>query len=101
MSSKTLTWDMEESLLELPILGIHTHLEGGHLDARGLHDVLLHHIAVSDLYAAGCPTGKRLARFQNFPMDEEADLRIQEGLPFPVSVENTSSSWAVHIGGPK
>jgi hypothetical protein len=58
VSSRTLTGDMEESLSDLRILDIHTHLEGGHLDVRRLHDVLLHHIAVSDLCIAGCPTGR-------------------------------------------
>ena len=48
---------VEAALAELPILDIHTHLVGGKLAARGLHDVLLYHMVVTDLYAAGCPTG--------------------------------------------
>lgn len=97
MSSKTLTWDMEESLPELPILDIHTHLVGGRLDARGLHDVLLYHMAVSDLCAVGCPTGMRLKRFPSFYADEEAHVHIREALPFLPYVQNTSSPWAVRI----
>ena len=53
---------VEEALAEVPVLDIHTHLVGGQLGARGLHDVLLYHMVVSDLYAAGCPNGARLDR---------------------------------------
>ena len=52
--------ELEAALAEVPILDIHTHLVGGKLAARGLHDVLLYHMVVSDLYAAGCPSGARL-----------------------------------------
>src|ERR1043165_8647125 len=55
----TKTKMLEEALAEIPVLDIHTHLVGGRLGARGLHDVLLYHMVVSDLYAAGCPTGAR------------------------------------------
>ena len=52
--------ELEAALAEVPILDVHTHLVGGKLAARGLHDVLLYHMVVSDLYAAGCPTGLAL-----------------------------------------
>ena len=51
---------IEEGLAKLPVLDIHTHLIGGKLGARGLHDILLYHMVVSDLYAAGCSNGARL-----------------------------------------
>jgi len=70
---------------------------GGPLDARGLHDMLLYHMAVSNLYAVGSPTGMRLKRFPSFYADEEAHVRIQEALPFLPRVQNTSSPWAVRI----
>ena len=47
------TAELEAALAEVPVLDIHTHLVGGKLGARGLHDVLLYHMVVSDLYAAG------------------------------------------------
>src|SRR5216683_553202 len=97
MNLKTLARDMEEALAGVPVLDIHTHLIGGSLGARGLHDVLLYHMAVSDLYAAGCRSGTRLTQFPGFPTDEEAHARIQEALPFIAYVQNTSSSWAVRI----
>jgi hypothetical protein len=51
----------------VPVLDVHTHLVGGKLGARGLHDVLLYHMVVSDLYAAGCPNGARLTQFPAWP----------------------------------
>ncbi len=55
--------ELESALAEVPILDIHTHLVGGKLAARGLHDILLYHMVVSDLYAAGCPSGARLTQY--------------------------------------
>ena len=62
MSATTLAAQMEEVLAGLPMFDIHTHLVGGRLGARGLHDILLYHMVVSDLYAAGCPSGARLSQ---------------------------------------
>ena len=53
MASATIVEDLEQALAEVPIIDIHTHLIGGKLAARGLHDVLLYHMVISDLYAAG------------------------------------------------
>jgi hypothetical protein len=97
MNSKALIQDLEQGLAEVPILDIHTHLVGGKLAAQGLHDVLLYHMVVSDLYAAGCPTGRRPTEYPEFPTDKEAHDRIQEALPFLSRIQNTSSSWAVRI----
>ena len=80
-----------------PILDAHTHLVGGRLGARGLHDILLYHMAVSDLYAAGCPSGKRLTEYPHWPSPEEAEARIQEAIPYLRHVRNTSMSWAMRL----
>ena len=53
MTTQTLVQDLEHALATVPVLDIHTHLVGGKLGARGLHDVLLYHMVISDLYAAG------------------------------------------------
>ena len=89
--------ELEEALAEGPMLDIHTHLVGGKLGARGLHDVLLYHMVVSDLYAAGCPSGARLTQFPNWPTHEEAHARIREAIPFLSHIQNTSSFWGVRI----
>ena len=58
---------------------------------------LLYHMVVSDLYAAGCPTGKRLTQFPGWPGRDEADSRIKEALPYLKHIQNTSSFWGVRI----
>src|SRR5579859_5294355 len=89
--------NVEEALAELPVLDIHTHLVGGRLGARGPHDVLLYHMVISDLYAAGCPSGSRLTQFPGWPDEAEATGRIEEALPFLAAIQNTSSAWGVRI----
>src|SRR5437764_14119345 len=89
--------DLEAALGDIPILDIHTHLVGGKLGARGLHDVLLYHMVVSDLYSAGCPTGTRLTQFPGWPTEKEAHSRIEEAIPFLPHIRNTSSSWGVRL----
>ena len=59
MNSPTTVEQMEDALSEVPVLDVHTHLCGAKLGAQGLHDVLLYHMIVSELYAAGCPSGAR------------------------------------------
>ena len=65
--------ELEAGLAEMPIIDVHTHLVGGRLAARGLHDILLYHMLVSDLYGAGCPSGARLTEFPNWPDAAEAE----------------------------
>jgi glucuronate isomerase len=95
MDTSVFIRDLEDALAEVPVLDIHTHLVGGRLGARGLHDVLLYHMVVSDLYAAGCPTGARLTQFPAWPDQDEAGARLNEAIPFLPHVQNTSSFWGV------
>jgi glucuronate isomerase len=89
--------ELESALAEIPILDIHTHLVGGKLAARGLHDILLYHMVVTDLYAAGCPSGSRLTQFPGWPTEDEAHTRIRQALPYLKHIQNTSSFWGVRI----
>lgn len=93
----SLTHEILRALAEIPVLDVHTHLVGGRLGARGLHDILLYHMVVSDLYAAGCPTGKRLTEYPGWPDKAEGRRRIQEALPYLERVRNTSSMWGVRL----
>jgi glucuronate isomerase len=86
---------MLEELDGVPILDAHTHLVGGRLSARGLHDILLYHMSVSDLYAAGCPDGARLTQYPAWPDRAEAERRITRALPFLPLVKNTSTAWCI------
>jgi glucuronate isomerase len=97
MAATNSTHDLEQALVEVPTLDVHTHLVGGKLGARGLHDILLYHMVISDLYAAGCPTGKRLTEYPAWPSREEAQARIEEALPFLPQIQNTSSYWGVKL----
>ena len=97
MSSKYLMKELESTLAEVPVLDAHTHLVGGRLGARGLHDVLLYHMVVSDLYSAGCPSGARLTQYPNRPTSAGAHARIQEALPYLKHIRNTSSSWVLRM----
>jgi hypothetical protein len=87
--------ELEEGLKQIPILDVHTHLCGGKLGAQGLHDVLLYHMSISDLYAAGSPNGARLTEFPQWPSEKEAHQRIEEAIPHLHNVRNTSIFWGV------
>ena len=97
MTNQPLQAELFEELCALPLLDVHTHLVDGKLGARGLHDVLLYHMAVSDLYAAGCPSGARLTQFPGWPSQQEAEQRILEALPYLKYVRNTSISWGIRM----
>lgn len=93
----TLASDLEAALAELPMFDVHTHLVGNHLGARGLHDIMLYHMVISDLYGSGCPSGARLTQYPGWPSDEEATQRITEAIPYLPSIRNTSCSWMMRM----
>src|SRR5580698_7819468 len=95
MKTSTTIEKIEASLTEVPVLDVHTHLCGAKLAAQGLHDVLLYHMIVSELYSAGCPSGARLTQFPNWASKKEAHTRIEEALPFLRFIQNTSGWWGV------
>jgi len=97
MTSGTLQRELEQGLDELPLIDAHTHLVGGRLGARGLHDILLYHMLVSDLYGAGCPSGARLSEFPKWPDKAEAEARILEALPYLTHIRNTSMFWLTRV----
>src|SRR5882672_8560396 len=97
MNSNNLAHEVESALANVPILDIHTHLIGGRLGARGLHDILLYHMVITDLYSAGCPSGARLTAYPGWPDDSEARNRIEEAIPFLPAIQNTSCFWALRL----
>lgn len=94
MDVTTLGRDIEGSLASVPVLDAHTHLDATHLTARGLHDILLYHMVVSDLVSAGCPDRDRLSEK---PSEEEARARIERAVPFLPGIAGTSCAWGVRI----
>jgi glucuronate isomerase len=97
MGAMNLTSELFEELCTIPLLDAHTHLVGGKLGARALHDILLYHMAISDLYAAGCPSGARLTEYPGWPSAKEAQARLREALPYLDLVKNTAISWGIRI----
>ncbi|MBU4272015.1 MAG: hypothetical protein KKA28_09165 [Planctomycetes bacterium] len=96
-NNRVLVEELEEALAELPMFDAHTHLVGGRLGARGLHDILLYHMVISDLYAAGCPSGARLTQFPGWPTQEEAHQRLAEAIPYLRFIQNTSCFWGMRL----
>ncbi len=101
----TLAAELEDALAEVPILDIHTHLVGGKLAARGLHDILLYHMVISDLYAAGCPTGPAdpvsgLAHEGGGPRADRGGLPICCTSRTPARSGACGSSCATSTAGP-
>jgi hypothetical protein len=97
MGENTLSAELLEGLQATTMLDAHTHLTGGRMSARGLHDILLYHMVVSDLYAAGCPSGARLTEYPGWPTREEAHARLREAIPYLSKVQNTSCFWGARI----
>jgi hypothetical protein len=94
LDTRDLSARLEEGLAEIPLLDIHTHLDALHLTARGLHDILLYHMLVSDLGSAGCPSQARLSES---PDETEAQARLAEAIPYVRHIRNTSGYWGVRI----
>jgi glucuronate isomerase len=94
MNTPELTQKLFDEISALPMIDVHTHLVGGKLGARGLHDVLLYHWVVTDLYSAGCPSGDRLTQYPGWPTKAEGQARVKEAIPFLPLVRNTSNYWA-------
>ncbi len=82
--------DLGQALAEVPMADVHTHLSQDRLGARGLADVALYHMVISDLYAAGCPDGQRVLE----PHDPAvAARRLERAAPFFARTANTSNAW--------
>ncbi len=80
--------DISEYINSLPLIDIHTHMDLSHLSARGLHDVLLYHMMISELYSAGCPDGARLSEY---PDEAEAQSRLLAAIPYLPHIRYTST----------
>jgi hypothetical protein len=84
--------EIYKSLCQIPLIDIHTHVDATHLSARGLHDILLYHMVISDLYCAGCPDGSRMT--EN-PDEAEIAFRLERAIPYIKYIQNTSCFWGV------
>lgn len=85
---------MEDLLKSFSWMDPHTHIDAAHLSARGLDDILLYHMSVSDLYAAGCRSGERIDEGRS---SDEGRRRVREALPYLAKTRNTAIAWGVRI----
>jgi len=91
---RQLTTKLYDDISAIPLFDVHTHMDASHLAARGLHDILLYHMVVSDLYSAGCPDGQRMSEW---PGEDEIEQRMARALPYLPYIQNTSCYWGVRI----
>ena len=86
--------DKFETLLkkinDIQTIDAHTHLNAKHLSARGLHDILLYHMVITELYSSGCSNGSRLS---DDPGEAEVTERIVQAIDYLENVQNTSLFW--------
>ena len=82
--------ELSRKITEIAAIDAHTHLNASHLSARGLHDILLYHMVISDLYSAGCYSGARLS---DDPDEQEKTQRIEEAICYLPKIHNTSCYW--------
>jgi len=85
---------LSQRIASLPAFDCHTHIDTRHPVARGIHDVLLYHMVISELYAAGCPDG---ARMSEEPDEQEVEQRVTRALPYFPLITNTSGYMALRI----
>jgi glucuronate isomerase len=81
---------LTQQIGRIEAIDAHTHINSAHMAARGLHDVMLYHMMISELYAAGCPSGQRLSED---PDTAEVTQRIEEAIPLLEHIQNTSCHW--------
>jgi len=94
MANRELVEKLYKDIWEIPLIDKHTHLDASHLAARGLHDILLYHMVISELYGAGCPDGARLSED---PTEEEALYRLERAIPYVKYIRGTSLYWCVRM----
>lgn len=76
-----------EKISKINAYDCHTHIDVAHPIARGIHDVFLYHMVISDLYSAGCPHGMRLSEE---PSSSEIESRVVAAIPYLSKIQNTS-----------
>ena len=81
---------LSKQIGEIKAIDAHTHINASCMSARGLHDIMLYHMVISELYSAGCPSGQRLS---DEPEQNEKTSRIEEAIPYLEHVQNTSCYW--------
>lgn len=79
---------------KIKLIDMHSHIDPGHPVARGLDDILLYHMVISELHSAGCPDANRLSEDRT---EEEALYRLERAVPYVKYIAGTSCYWGVRI----
>lgn len=79
---------LTEHINNIPLIDVHTHVDLSHPSARGLYDILLYHMIVSELYSAGCPDGSRLSEW---PSKAEEKTRMLNAIPYIKHIRYSST----------
>jgi len=53
---------LNKQIDEIEAIDTHMHINASCMSARGLHDIMLYHMVISELHSAGCPSGQWLPR---------------------------------------
>ncbi|MHB1485227.1 MAG: hypothetical protein ACYCYI_11255 [Saccharofermentanales bacterium] len=79
-----------QEINKIPIIDVHTHVDTSHYTARGLDDILLYHMLITELYSSGCPSGGRLDEYVS---EEERVRRLDEAILYLENIENTNTFY--------
>lgn len=78
---------MNQAFSKIRFLDIHSHVDTEHATARGLDDILLYHMVVTELYSAGCPFPERMSEW---PTEAERRDRLITAIPYLKFIRNTA-----------
>ncbi|MBS7263480.1 MAG: hypothetical protein KIG36_07760 [Eubacteriales bacterium] len=85
-----------EDLNKIELIDIHSHIDAAHPCARGLDDILLYHMVITELYSAGCPDGERMPDGIDCAYDEDYALRrLERAIPYVKYIRGTALYWLV------
>ena len=79
---------LNQAILEMPGVDIHSHLRGKHTEAHDLGEIFFYHVAAQAMVAAGMPPD--LMKPER-PVDE----RIKDALPYMAKIRNTTMFWVI------
>jgi glucuronate isomerase len=78
--------ELREFVDTVPMVDIHSHINGSHPHARTLRDILFYHYIVTELRSAGMP-------LELVSRDLPVEDAVRNTLPFLLLIRNTSTYW--------
>jgi hypothetical protein len=87
-TDKSLFLSLKEFVDSIPMIDIHSHIDGGHPHARGPRDILFYHYIATELRSAGMPS---IAMSPSLSVEEA----VKNALPYFQLIKNTSTHWCL------